>query len=133
MRKLLLAVTSVLVLALPASAQKAPVTAVIDSQIAAFLRDDFETAFTHASPSIRRIFETPERFGQMVRQGYPMVWRPAEVRYLALRDVAGSLWQRVMITDANGAVHLLDYQMIKLESGWKINAVQLLTGQGEST
>ncbi|WP_291729862.1 DUF4864 domain-containing protein [Leisingera sp. F5] len=133
MRSVLFAGVSVFLLAFPAIAQREPVTAVIGSQISAFLNNDTETAFSYASPSIRRIFGTPDRFGEMVRQGYPMVWRPVEVRYLQLRDVAGSLWQRVMVTDEQGAVHLLDYQMINLESGWKINAVHILKGQGEST
>lgn len=133
MRGVLFAGVSVFLLALPAAAQKAPVTKVIGDQISAFLREDAETAFTYASPSIRRIFGTPERFGQMVRQSYPMVWRPADVRYLDLREVPGSLWQRVMITDAQGRVHLLDYQMVKPGSDWKINAVHLLKGVAESS
>jgi hypothetical protein len=54
-----------------------------------------------------------------------MVWRPAEVQYLELRKVAGNLWQRVMVTDQAGRTHLLDYQMIKTDDGWQINAVQL--------
>ncbi|MBY6141670.1 DUF4864 domain-containing protein [Leisingera daeponensis] len=132
MRSVLFAGVSVFLLAFPAVAQKEPVTAVIGSQFEAFRNNDAETAFTYASPNIRRIFGSPERFGAMVRQGYPMVWRPAEVRYLDLREVAGSLWQRVMITDHAGVVHLLDYQMVNLKSGWKINAVHLLKGQGDS-
>ncbi|KIC38279.1 DUF4864 domain-containing protein [Leisingera sp. ANG-M7] len=132
MRSVLFAGVSFFLLAFPAIAQKEPVTSVIGSQFEAFLNNDAETAFTYASPDIRRIFGTPERFGEMVQQGYPMVWRPAEVRYLDLREVAGSLWQRVMITDQSGAVHLLDYQMVNLESGWKINAVHLLQGQADS-
>jgi hypothetical protein len=104
----------------------------IQSQIDAFKADDFDLAFTYASPNIRGIFRTPENFGQMVRNGYPMVWRPAEVRYLELRDVAGRLWQRVMITDESGRVHLLDYQMIELEGSWKINGVQLLKPPAQS-
>ena len=59
-----------------------------------------------------------------------MVWRPADVRYLELREIGGSLWQTVQVTDADGNVHLLDYQMIPGEDGWKINAVQLLQAPG---
>ena len=62
----------------------------------------------------------------MVAQGYPMVWRPAEVRYLELREVAGTFLQQVMITDAAGARHILEYQMQELEGGWKINGVQIV-------
>ena len=62
----------------------------------------------------------------MVRGGYPMVWRPDDVRYLELKETAGFLFQRVMITDAEGAVHLLEYQMVELNGAWKINGVRLL-------
>ncbi|MEM1006127.1 MAG: DUF4864 domain-containing protein, partial [Pseudomonadota bacterium] len=109
-----------------AFAQSAEIEANIAAQIQAFKTDDFVTAFTFASPNIQRLFRNPENFGAMVRNGYPMVWRPADVRFLELREVAGSLWQKVMITDSNGQVHILDYQMIQQDNGWKINGVQLL-------
>ena len=98
----------------------------ISSQVEAFLADDFGTAFGFASPSIREYFGTPERFGQMVRQGYPMVWRPGEVRFLELRDIDGRLWQKVMVRDQGGGLHVLDYQMIRTPDGWRINGVQIL-------
>ncbi|WP_171169100.1 DUF4864 domain-containing protein [Ruegeria sp. HKCCA0370] len=126
MRRFLLAVSLSVGLGSGAFAQNAEIEANISAQIQAFKADDFATAFTFASPSIQRLFQTPDNFGQMVRNGYPMVWRPADIRFLELREVAGALWQKVMITDANGRVHILDYQMIPLEGGWKINGVQLL-------
>ena len=43
-------------------------------------------AFDYASPTIRGIFGSPDRFGAMVQQGYPMVYRPSEVRYLERRE-----------------------------------------------
>lgn len=108
------------------------IEATIDAQIEAFLDDDFARAFTFASPNIQSMFGTSERFGTMVRRGYPMVWRPGEVQYLELRDVSGSLWQRVLIRDQSGGVHLLDYQMIETSDGWRINGVQLLPSTGTS-
>ncbi|WP_170414774.1 DUF4864 domain-containing protein [Ruegeria atlantica] len=126
MRRLLLAVSLSAGLASSAFAQSAEIEANIAAQIQAFKADDFVTAFTFASPNIRSLFGTPENFGAMVRNGYPMVWRPAEVRFLELREIGGALWQKVMITDSNGQVHVLDYQMIQRENGWKINGVQLL-------
>ena len=98
----------------------------IQSQIDAFLVDDFAKAFTFASPNIKSIFGSADRFGQMVRQGYPMVWRPGEVRYLELREISGALWQKVMIRDQAGGIHLLDYQMINTGDGWQVNGVQIL-------
>lgn len=119
-----------LFLALPAAAQDAPIRATIEDQLQAFQADDFATAFTFASPNIKAIFGTPENFGRMVSEGYPMVHRPAAVKMLELREVAGGLWQRVMITDQSGRTHLLDYQMIEAENGWQINAVHLLKAEG---
>ncbi len=102
------------------------IEATIGAQIEAFKADDFDKAFTFASPNIKGIFGSVERFGQMIRNGYPMVWRPGEVQYLELREFGGALWQRVMIRDGLGGVHMLDYQMIRTEDGWRINGVQLL-------
>ncbi|MES0826354.1 DUF4864 domain-containing protein [Ruegeria sp. SCP11] len=126
MRRFVFALSLCAGLASGAFAQSDEIEANISAQIQAFKADDFTTAFTFASPNIQRLFQTPENFGVMVKRGYPMVWRPADVRFLELREVAGALWQKVMITDGGGRVHILDYQMVPLETGWKINGVQLL-------
>jgi hypothetical protein len=102
----------------------------IQNQLNAFIADDFATAFTFASPMIKGIFQTPDNFGSMVVQAYPMVHRPANVQMLELREVAGNLWQRVLITDSKGKSYLLDYQMIETAEGWQINGVQLLPEVG---
>ncbi|WP_128514944.1 DUF4864 domain-containing protein [Tabrizicola thermarum] len=126
MRNGLYAVFLVTCLALPAAAQEAPIEETIRSQIDAFLADDFARAFTYASPTIKGIFGTPENFGAMVKNGYPMVYRPAEVEMGALRDIAGNLWQRVRVVDQAGAAWYLDYMMVETAEGWQINAVQVL-------
>jgi Domain of unknown function (DUF4864) len=110
----------------PAKADDAAIRQVIAAQIEAFKENDFGRAFTYASPTIRNAFRTPENFGAMVRQGYPMVWRPTDVRYLDARMVAGKLWQKVLVTDAKGARYLMDYRMIEVEGAWLIDAVQML-------
>ena len=120
-------VFSLVLLALPAGAEdRDRITRVIGAQIEAFRDDDVTRAFGFASPRIRSLFGTPERFGQMVERGYPMVLRPNQVRYLELREVAGNLWQRVLITDQDARLHLLDYQVVGGGGDWKINAVQIL-------
>lgn len=113
-------------LSLPASAQEEPIRNTIQNQIAAFQADDFARAFTFASPTIKSLFGTPENFGAMVKNGYPMVYRPAEVQMMDLREVAGALWQRVRVTDQAGAGWYLDYMMVETAEGWQINAVQIL-------
>ena len=132
MRRFLIALSLVCGLATSAAAQSDEIETVISNQIEAFQADDFARAFTFASPTIQGLFRTPENFGMMVRNGYPMVHHPSDVRYLDLREVAGALWQRVQVTDAEGRTHLLDYQMIELDGQWRINAVQLLEQPGVS-
>lgn len=114
----------------PAPAQEDAIRGVIDSQLDAFQADDVDRAWTYASPAIRGLFRTPENFGRMVREGYPMVWRPADVRYLNLEERGGQLVQRVLIADRNGALFTVEYYMIETEDGWQINAVQVLPAPG---
>lgn len=109
-----------------AAAQQTEIEGTINQQFEAFKADDFATAFEFASPNLQLMFQTPENFERMVTSGYPMVWRPAEVRYLDLREIAGAMWQKVQITDQKGFTHLLDYQMVETDEGWKIAGVQLL-------
>lgn len=98
----------------------------IQSQIDAFLEEDFATAFGFASPNLRTMFRTPENFGAMVRQGYPMVWRPDAVSFGDLRSISGGMYQRVIVTDEAGNLHYLDYQMQQVDGQWRIAGVQIL-------
>lgn len=118
----------VLALATPLAAQdrNTDIEAVIGGQLSAFNDRDVAGAWQYASPNIKGMFGTPENFGMMVQQGYPMVWTNSEVRYLELREISGRLWQKVMIRDAAGGLHVLDYQMIQTDAGWQINGVQIL-------
>lgn len=126
MRHAVLAIVMSFLLGAGAVAQEADIQSTIDRQLEAFQADDFAQAFTFASPNLQRYFQTPENFRQMVTQGYPMVWRPGTVRYLELRRKGGDLWQKVMITDRDGRVHVLDYRMLETGEGWRINGVQIL-------
>lgn len=131
MRHIILSLVTALALCGPAMAQDVvdPIPEIedtIQSQIDAFLVDDFASAFTFASPMIRNMFRTPENFGAMVRNGYPMVWRPKSVQYGPLRAVDGALWQEVIVTDAAGRLHALGYRMEQIDGQWRIAGVQML-------
>ena len=134
MRKILvsLALALAVVLAPPARAQ-APgpeIGAVIGDQIAAFQSGDIARAWSHASPSIQRMFGSPERFGRMVREGYPMVWRPARWEFRELTETAGGLIQTVLFQDAAGRLFLADYEMQLVDGVWRINGVYLRPAPG---
>lgn len=109
-----------------AAASERGIGSVIGAQMEAFRTGDVAQAFTYASPSLQQLFGTPNRFGEMVRNGYPEVWQPGDVRLGERREIAGRLWQKVLVEDSAGRIHLFDYQMIEHEGAWRINAVQRL-------
>ena len=113
-----------------ACSKSSDLNASISSQIEAFKSDDFEQAFTYATPNLQRLFQSPANFQRMVTQGYPMVSRPAEVQYLELQERAGDQFQKVRITDQKGMIHLLLYRMQQTEAGWRIGGVQILKVPG---
>jgi ketosteroid isomerase-like protein len=113
-----------------ATAQSIEIEGTINSQFEAFRADDFDTAFTYATPQLQQLFQSPQNFRRMVTDGYPMVWHPAEVRYLELRERGDAMWQKVQITDAKGVTHILDYMMEQTDMGWRIGAVQILDAPG---
>lgn len=113
-----------------ASAQQAEIEETISNQIEAFKVDNFEEAFSYATPTLQLLFQNPQNFERMVTQGYPMVWRPAKVRFLEMREADGSFWQKVQIMDAKGFVHILLYRMQQTEVGLRIGGVQILKVPG---
>lgn len=110
----------------PATADEAAIQAVIEAQIEAFKADDFAKAFSYASPTIKNNFRTAENFGLMVRQGYPMVWRPSDVSFGESLPHGGVIWQKVLIRDAKGALFMLNYEMVQEGETWQINAVRMI-------
>jgi hypothetical protein len=125
---LLLASTA---LAQPSGQANNPVQVVIQSQIEAFLADDFDAAFQYAAPNIQRLFGNPTQFSQMIVRSYPMVWRPVEVKYLGASRAGPYALQRVLITDQDNALHLLRYQLVPINQRWRITGVEILEMPGE--
>jgi len=109
----------------PVRAQEGEIRGVISDQLAAFQANDLATAFGFASPAIKGIFGDPQTFGQMVRTGYPMVWRPAAVRFGGLETVDGRPVQTVFFTDREGRLFEAAYEMIETAEGWRINGVYI--------
>ena len=113
-----------------AKADGAAIRDVIAAQIDAFQRNDLPDAFSHASPAIKQLFQTPERFGAMVQSGYPMVWRPSAMRFGVLSERRGRQVQSVLFEDAAGVSHLAEYEMIDIDGVWQINGVRILPAPG---
>jgi hypothetical protein len=100
---------------------------VITRQLEAFKRDDAAQAYAFAGPSIRTLFPTPEIFIEMVRRGYPPVYRSRQVEFgpLAMRD--GELVQTVELVGPDGSSATALYSLVRNRSGaWVISGCSLI-------
>ncbi|MDR6265961.1 DUF4864 domain-containing protein [Roseobacter sp. N2S] len=130
MMRILATSAAIFLAAAPIEAQQDEIKSVISSQIQSFMKDDFATAFTFAAPNIKEIFQTSDRFGQMVRQSYPMVHHPAEVVFQGLREEAGTMQQNVLIRDLQGQYFVARYSMIQVNGDWQISGVSIEQSPG---
>ena len=106
--------------------EKADIQSTISDQLRAFASDNFIEAFTHASPGIKDIFGTVENFSNMVKKGYPMVWRYNNFEFLNLEETPQGYSQIVRITDQNHKLFLLKYFMKNVAGIWKISGVSII-------
>ncbi|MDB9857606.1 DUF4864 domain-containing protein [Amylibacter sp.] len=128
--KFLNTMVALFLMVLPLQAQQDEIKSVISGQIQSLLKDDFDTAFSYAAPNIKQIFQTPERFGQMVANGYPMVHRPAEITFQDLFESDGGFTQDVLLRDAQGLYYVARYSMVMVGDVWQISGVNILDSAG---
>jgi Domain of unknown function (DUF4864) len=115
-------------------AQQRAVQAVVQSQLDAFGADDAPRAFSFASQGIRNMFGTPEQFMAMVRSSYPVVYRPASVRFLKARPDGTTVLQPVQMNDAEGQSWLAIYRLeLQKDKTWRIAGCVLAQGSAQST
>lgn len=84
---------------------------VIRSQEQAIGRDDADTAYALASPTIQLLFPDPQKFLGMVRDGYPAVYRHRSFDFGASRNENGTIVQEVQIIDASGVAWSARYTL----------------------
>ena len=117
-----------------AAADAKSVRAVVQGQLDAFAADDANRAFGFASPSLREVFGTAERFIAMVRESYPVVYRPASVAFLVPEAVDGEVVQGVHFTDADGRLWLAIYRLQRQrDNSWRISACELVESHATTT
>jgi hypothetical protein len=125
-------------LSTPARAQSAAeleAQNVVTRQLEAFLAGDFETAYSYASPDIKRIFPTLDRFMSMVQNGYLPVLRPGNYAFGRVEpDAQGRLVWEVLIQGPDGADYTAAYYMERQTDGsWKVDGVSLRKGAAGMT
>ncbi len=128
---------SILAFILPAHAQSTAdksalqAQSVISDQLSAFIEGDGVRAFSHAAPTIKQRFQTPERFMNMVEQGYGPIYRSSTydfgrnsingnqiVQELILTDQKGNTWQSIYVLrkQADGSLKIMGVQMRRSEN-----------------
>jgi hypothetical protein len=102
---------------------------IISGQIAAFLDDDMDRAYSYASPGIQQMFPTPEIFFQMVKKGYAPVYRPGNYAFGRSEVSAdgSTIVQEVLIHAPDGQDWTAIYTLQRQPDGsYKISAVQMI-------
>ena len=104
----------------------------ISSQIEAFKENNIAKAYTFAAPNIQAQFPTPEVFGMMVKNGYPVIWRPKSFQFTKFQDLGNKFIQRVLFQSYDGGLETYDYILEKYADRWKIAGVLTINLAGET-
>jgi chlorite dismutase len=116
--------------ALSAKDEKA-VQTVVQSQLAAFAKDDADKAFSYAAPQLRKSIGNSSAFMAMVKNSYPVVYRPASVAFLKPEGSGDDVIQRVQMLDASGASYLAVYSLQRQkDKTWRISGCALVENKG---
>ena len=114
---------------LSSPAQAAPFTAadaktvrsVVEAQLAALAKDDAPKAFSYAAPNIRQSIGTANAFLEMVKNSYPVVYRPASVTFLKAEGTGDEVLQRVQMSNAAGDSFIAIYSLQRQkDKSWRI-------------
>ena len=116
--------------ALSAKDEKA-VQTVVQSQLAAFAKDDADKAFSYAAPELRKTIGSSSAFMSMVKNSYPVVYRPASVAFLKPEGTGDDVIQRVQMLDASGTSWLAVYSLQRQkDKTWRISGCAVVENKG---
>jgi hypothetical protein len=111
----------------------ADIRAVVQAQLDALAVDDADRAFSFAAPSIRKMMGNAQNFLAMVRNGYPVVHRPASVAFLKAGLQGSEVTQSVQMTDAKGVAWLAVYSLQRQpDKSWRISGCVVVPNEGRA-
>ena len=98
------------------------IISVVSSQLQAFQDDDFEKAYSYASPTIKTIFPDYKKFRDMVVGQYQAVYRPKSINFGNVTTQGGTTFLEVYLVDPDGIFVTAIYTMQQQEDdSWLIN------------
>lgn len=108
------------------------IKSIVNQQLEAFKNDDFEKAYSFASPTIRKMFSSPEVFRKMVIGGYQAVYRPQSIKIGSVEIIKGVATLKVYLVDPNGEFVTANYLMEQQEDGeWLIGGCILSKAESD--
>ena len=115
----------------PLAKDNKAVQAVVQSQLSAFAKDDADKAFSYATPELRKMIGTPAAFMAMVKNSYPVVYRPASVVFLKAESSGDEVVQKVQMLDASGTSILAVYSLQRQKNKtWRISGCAVVENKG---
>ncbi|WP_417691568.1 DUF4864 domain-containing protein [Roseibium sp.] len=126
------------ILSLPASLVRADGSSesrtfrqIIQNQMQAFQRGDATSAFGLATRTLQKRYQSPDVFIEMVKRGYPPVYRPQSVTFGKIKDTDFGPVQEVYLIGPKGQNWLALYSFEQQDDGaWKISGCYLTKSSG---
>ena len=113
------------------AADEKSVRSAVESQLAAFAKDDAGKAFSWAAPNVREAVGNAAGFMAMVKKDYPVVYRPASVAFLNTEGKDDAAIQRVQMTDKAGDAWLAVYSLQRQkDKTWRITGCAVVENKG---
>ncbi|WP_127598355.1 DUF4864 domain-containing protein [Nitratireductor alexandrii] len=122
----------------PALAGEAEIQAAqstIDKQLQAFLADDGAAAYSHASPTIKKLYPTVGAFMTMVERGYAPVRQPQSYAFGAAKKLdRTTILQKVHLVGPDGRNYVAVYTLeLQADGVFRISGCSLRASNALST
>lgn len=102
---------------------------VIQSQLAAFRKNDYPKAYKYAAANIREQVPLPA-FERMVRTGFPVMARSSSAEFGVILDNGSAALVNVSIVSKSGRLIRYQYSLRHELAGWRINGVMRMPFEG---
>lgn len=102
---------------------------VVNSQLTAFRRDDYATAYTFADSAIHSQVNQAQ-FEHMVRAGYPAIIGSHSASFGVSMDNGSEAFVNIGVISASGRVIHYRYFLHREPGGWKISGVLRIPAEG---
>lgn len=106
---------------------------IIERQFDAFKHDDGAAAYALAAPTIKQMFDGPDKFMAMVRDHYAPVYRHRSVEFGAFKESGDQASLEATLVDNENVVWTALYSLSRNVNGdWLISGCVLLKSEGSA-